>query len=179
MLNEELLLPSEPEIDVGSVLDWVLVSPVPKPSETLLSLTEIETTFDEAVGFFDGPTGEGGAVAIDTSPPSEEVEETDEGIEGIVKVGLEGVSFGVTEVMVTFWTECCRRKRTRMAVSLWMRCTEQKCRHFDSSVPSPNTAAADTTTANVEVRSKARRSCHTAMPVCNIHVIRPLRWEMI
>ena len=120
MLNEELLLPSETEIEVGSCLDWVSVSPVPTPSEVLLSLTEIETTFDEAVGFLDEPSGVGGAVAMDTSPPSEGVAETDEGVERVVKDGLKGGSVGVTEELVTFWIECCRRKRTRMAVSLWI-----------------------------------------------------------
>lgn len=144
-LNEELLLPSGIGTDVGRSLD--VGTPVPGRREELLSLTEIEKMVDERVGLLGESTGTGGAVAIDTSPSTEETAKTEEEVDKSITGGLEGGSVWTVESVVTFWIEFSRRKR-----------------NFESLLPSPTAAAADITAVKVEVKSKTLSSWSKAMP---------------
>lgn len=78
------------------------------------------------MGLLGESTGTGGAVAIDTSPSTEETAETEEEVDRSVTGGLEGGSVWVVESLVTFWIGFRRRKRTRMIVSLWLDRMEPK-----------------------------------------------------
>lgn len=113
--NEELILPSGTGREVGRSLD--LGSSVSGGSEELSAVTGIETRVDESVGFLVVSTGRAGAVAIDTSTPSEEIAETEEEVE---KVVTDAAS------VVTFRIEYRRRKRTGVVVSIRTHGIEQQ-----------------------------------------------------
>ena len=116
-LKGELLLPSGAGTTVGRPL--VPGSPVPRRIEELPSVTAIETAVDKREGFLGESTGTGAAVAIETSSSLEESAETDEAVENVVTGEMDGESVGVVESLVMFRIAFCRRKRTRMIVSLW------------------------------------------------------------
>lgn len=108
-LSGALLLPSGTGTDGGKSVG--VGSPVPTGTERLPSVTEIETTADEPVGFLGAPTSTGVVMAIDTSPPPSEIVGSEEAVDRVMT--------GATDVaLVVLWIAYCRRKRTGMVVSL-------------------------------------------------------------
>lgn len=87
-LSVVLLLPSGTGTDVETGLD--LGSPVPRRTEWLPSLTEIDTTADEAVGIPGESTCTGAVVAIDPSSPPDEIAASADEVGRVITGELDG-----------------------------------------------------------------------------------------